>query len=271
MDAGGDSATKRGIDLAQAQGFNVKVITMPEGKDPADVISQNPQDWEEAVKSVKSILEFYFETTFSRFSSGTADGKREISKILLPVIKRIPNKIEQSHWLQELSKKISVREDVITEELKKINITNLPNDFIIENMESKVPVSIKTRKELLEESIASLAIKSPKDTLCLIGDDCLSLFEPKIQTVLADLKNQTLPKDQEFFNYLSLKAEVEEGEIDCEKEIKTCLKEISNLDTRKQLDGLSQDIKKAENEKDLDRVSSLIQKFKELTGKLINI
>ncbi|MBI2450447.1 MAG: DNA primase [Candidatus Nealsonbacteria bacterium] len=271
MDVGGDSATKRGIDLAQAQGFNVKVITMPEGKDPADVISQNPQDWEGLVKSVKSILEFYFETTFSRFSSGTADGKREISKILLPVIKRIPNKIEQSHWLQELSKKISIREDVITEELKKINITNLPNNFIIEDMESKVPVSVKTRKELLEERIASLAIKSPQDSLCLITEDCTPFFGQKIQTVLADLKNKILPQDQEFFNYLSLKAEVEEEGIDCEKEIKTCLREISNLDTRKQLDGLSQDIKKAEDEKDPARVSSLIQKFKELTSKLVNI
>ncbi|GAI49128.1 unnamed protein product, partial [marine sediment metagenome] len=50
MDVAGDSATKRGIDLAQAQGFSIKVVTMPKETDPADIISKNPEDWQNLVE-----------------------------------------------------------------------------------------------------------------------------------------------------------------------------------------------------------------------------
>src|SRR3989344_4477973 len=93
MDIAGDSATKRGIELAQAQGFNIKVVMMTE-KDPADIVSQNADSWQKMVENSLSILQFYFQTTLARFDAATAEGKREISKVLLPVIKRIPNKIE---------------------------------------------------------------------------------------------------------------------------------------------------------------------------------
>jgi DNA primase len=120
MDLAGDSATKRGIDLAQSLGFNIKVIMMPQDSDPADVAAKNPEDWKKMTENSKSILEFYFETTFARFDSKTVEGKKEISKILLPVLKRIPNRIEQSHWIQQLVKKLEVKEQDIETEIKNL-------------------------------------------------------------------------------------------------------------------------------------------------------
>ena len=106
MDVAGNMATKKGIDLAQKQGFDIKVITMPEGSDPADIISKKSADFEKLITSAKSILSFYFETAFSKFDKETPEGKREISKIILPVIRRIPNKIEQSSPVKTFRLKI---------------------------------------------------------------------------------------------------------------------------------------------------------------------
>jgi len=66
MDLAGETATKRGIDLAQTQGFNIKVVRLPEGKDPAETIAMNPNQWEKAINSAVSILDFYFETAFAK-------------------------------------------------------------------------------------------------------------------------------------------------------------------------------------------------------------
>jgi len=106
MDLAGDSATKKGIEMASAQGFNIKVAVMPQGKDPADIVLEDPARWEKIVAEAKSILQFFFETAFARFDAKTPEGKREISRALLPAIKRVPNKIERSHWTQELARKL---------------------------------------------------------------------------------------------------------------------------------------------------------------------
>jgi DNA primase len=264
MDLAGDSATKRGIDLAQAQGFNIKIITLPEEKDPADVIFENPEEWQKAVESSKSILQFYFDTTFSRISAKDPQGKKDIAKILLPVVKRIPNRIEQSHWIQELARRLDVKEEVIEEELKKVS----PGFQESPPEEETFSPSPKTRKEMLEERIASLVLKSPEN-LGLIDKECLSCFSPQIQRILG---GQPTPEDEGFVSYLSLKGELEEEEdIDRQAEIKTCLREIKSLEIRNKLNEIWQNLKKAEEEKNLEETNNLTQEFNQLSNKLLNL
>src|SRR3989338_1901974 len=119
MDIAGDTATRRGIDLALQDGFSLKVITMPE-KDPAEVIQENPETWKKFLEGSVSILDFYFTTAFSRHDKKSPEGKKAIAKDLLPVIAKIANSIEQAHWVQKLSHEIGVKEEIIQEELKKV-------------------------------------------------------------------------------------------------------------------------------------------------------
>jgi len=267
MDVAGDSATKRGIDLAINQGFNVKVITMPEDKDPADVISQNPEDWKKIITEKKSILDFYFETTFARFDKEDPEGKREISKILLPVIKRVQNKIVQSHWVGELSKRIKIKEEDIEEELNKIKLENFPEILGIEEEEA-INLPIKSRKELLEERLAALIIKSPKnweeikeyniaDPSFPIGEILGKMKESQ------NLDSTKLSKEGEsLFNCLVLKSEIEElEEKDIIPEIQCCLRELKSLDIKDRLDQISKNLKTAEGEKDSEKIDKLTQEL----------
>jgi len=263
----GDSATKRGIDLAQSQGFNIKIITMPQDKDPADIISQNIENWQKIINEAKSILQFYFETTFSRFNPVNPEGKREISKILLPIIKRIPNKIEAAHWVQELSKRLGVKEEIVEEELKNVRLD--VRDYNLPEILNPAPLPPKTRKDILEERVISLVLKEPQH-LTLVNEDCFPYFSGHMQTILTNLRENRPLEESDFVNYLFLKAEVEEGEFDSEAEIQTCLKEIEHLETKNKLDEISQEIKKAETEKELERVNNLTREFNKLANKLLD-
>jgi len=286
MDIAGDTATKRGVDLAQARGFNIKVITMPQASDPADIISKRPQDWEKLVGEAKSILDFYFKTTFASADPKTPEGKREISKILLPVIKRISNKIEQAFWIQELAKKLEVKEESVEEELKKTK--DLPPVYSgleegSEGKENLLELKQKTRKELLEEQILTFILKSPEN-LDLIAEKEISFFSPQISQILTYFKKsqdfpalnssygtprqikalqKNLPLELiDLINYLSLKAEVEEVDLpDLKEEFKNCLKEIRILEIKNKLGQFSRDIKKAEEEKDLPKIKKLLGEF----------
>lgn len=270
MDIAGNTATKRGIDLAQNLGFNVKIITMPEGSDPADIISKNQKKWKELVESSKSILDFYFETTFSRFDKKTPQGKKEISKILLPVIKRIPNQIEQSHWVKKLAKDLEVREEDVIAELRKIK-TEKPESEVEELSPQK------SRKEKLEERIVTLVLKSP-EVFPLISEKDFDFFSPPISKILSYLKKEIHhlekikppPELADLINYFFLKSEIEEiSDQDLEKEFKICLKEIKALEIKKRLNKISQEVKRAESEKDLSKVQKLIKEF-DLYSKSLN-
>jgi len=268
MDVAGDSATKRGIELAQAQGFNIKVVTMTGGKDPADIVEESPENWHSMIQASKSILQFYFESAFSRFDSKTPEGKRDISKALLPVLKIIPNAIERAHWVQELARRLQVKEEIVEEELKNISGVPLATPFL----ETDTPIlpKIMTRKQLLEERTASLVLRNPGSTLELITDDYLPYFDPKIQTIFVDLKQQKSPEADDFVNYLFLRGEVEGESVDCLAEVKLSLREIEKMETKNKLDEISHEIKKAEFEKELERVNNLTREFNKLANKLLD-
>jgi len=272
MDLAGDAATKRGIDLAQTRGFNLKVVNLPEGKDPADVISQSPKRFEKLIIQSLSILDFYFKNTLSQFDPEGPEGKKEISKILLPIIAQIPNKIEQSFWIQRLSREISVREKDIEEELKKIELGQ-DIDVEIDPSQSQHPALKKTRKELLEERLITLALKAPHH-VGLFDKETLLLFSSNAREIITNFNKQKKlsPDSANFLSYLSLKAEIEEiDEKDILPEIQFCLKEIQSMQIKDKLDKLSLQIKKAEQEKDLEKIKQLTKRFNQWTKKVTNI
>jgi len=118
MDSAGVKAAGRGIEMALAEGMNVSVIRVPEGKDPADCVKTDPEIWVKAAASPIKVMDFYFESAFSKYNKDDVDGKKKIAAELLGIISRISNKIEQSYYLQKLSGDIGIGENVLMEMMK---------------------------------------------------------------------------------------------------------------------------------------------------------
>ena len=270
MDIAGDTATKRSINLAQGQGFNMKIVTMEGGKDPADLIQKNPKNWQDSLEKAKSIMDFYFETTLAKFDKKTPEGKREIAKVLLPVIKRISNRIIQSHWKKELASELETKEEDIEEELKKVKLDEYSEVYGIEPEEAKV-LPPKTRRELLEERIITLILRSPQGT-GLIKEEQVSQFSDQRREILVKVREnpkfdskELSPELLGLFNYLALRSEIEEiEEKDVLPEIECCLREIKALEIKNKLDRISKDIKRAEGEKDSGKIEKLTKEFHQL-------
>ena len=169
MDEAGELAAERGIKEAMAAEMNIKVIVLPAGKDPDECIRKNPEVWEKAVAEAKLMMQYYFDKTLAGLDLDMVENRRQAVKILLPVIAKLGNKIEQDFWLKNLSEKIDVKEDLLRETLSKLSPVHYQGargEDKTEQDDSASPgpaeqIKEKSRVEKLSELLLTLILKFP--------------------------------------------------------------------------------------------------------------
>ncbi len=280
MDSAGSAATKRGIALAQRKGFDIEVLLLPAGHDPADVIEQDPEKWKEIISQAKGILEYYFDTTFDKFDSDTPQGKKEIAKVLLPVIKRVPNEIVRFHWVQELAERLKVTEYSIERELEKIKLKESAGpDTETEEDESEKDEN-KSREEMMEDQLLYFFVQDP-ETIKVLKEPDMEFFSPEGVELFTGLKKNDFDLEQlekELSPALLQKVQIAllekevKGQLEnVEKEVKKCIAVIKNIKKKRKLKALSERLKQAERQGDESGVKLLTEEFNKLSKQIENI
>ncbi len=158
-DAAGEKAAERASILGLSLGFEVKVASLPPGKDPADVAVESAEAWKNVLRNAAPAPEFFFGKIEERERDSRKLGK-EIEKKILPIIKLVQSSIEQSHFVSMLSKRTGIKEDVFWEDLKKAKAPDLSfsesSPASEEEKESEEVPLRRSRKEELEEVEAIL-------------------------------------------------------------------------------------------------------------------
>lgn len=263
MDEAGGKATKKGIDIALEKEFDVRVIMMPEGKDPADIIRENKEKWGECIKNAKPVIQFYFKNILSKYDLSDPHEKGKTGKELLPEIKKIKNSIERSHFVTELARVLGASEDSIYEEMNKIKSEEISREN--EDIKEKKK---KTRRELLEEKIACFCIKD-ESFLKKIEEKDTELLNEDIKNIFKFLKKEKekLSKEEEdllnYFSFLSY-----DEETNKEEEFLSCLKEMKKESIKRKLQETEEKIKKAEMDNDEKLEEELIKQFQEYSKQL---
>lgn len=247
MDLAGNNATKKGIDMALRNGFNVKVIAMNSEKDPADIILSSGEDeWKKIVKEAKPINQFYFDLSFKDRDVKSVEDQKKIVSELLPIFKKIDNTIEQTYWIQKLAEKLSIREDDIRQEMKKVNLPK-------QEVEVQKEKTGKSRKELLEEAIFSMVLIEPSMV------ETLTEEQKKLFTFLEKENNDS---------YIIMKSELlKEEDIDINEEWRKCVYEIEKIYKEEKRKKIMADIKEKEKEGSFEEVKKLLLEFNKLTKK----
>ncbi len=119
-DKAGESATMRSIELAQELDTNIKILEVPEGKDPDECIQKDPKLWEKAVEERALYMDYILKSSREKHDPQTVEGKKNIAGIVLKSIAKIANAIEREHYLKKLGDMISASAKSLMEELKKL-------------------------------------------------------------------------------------------------------------------------------------------------------
>lgn len=274
VDFAGNEATKKAIEIALKLGFNIKVIEIPQGKDPGEIAIKAPQKWKSSIKEAPYVIDYLFNESLKKHNKRDAIGRKHIAKELLPVIKRIEDEIEQETYIKRLANELLVSEKSIIAALKK---TSLPK----EKREALRKIPKKDSQEELEKNTLGLLALSPgyidfAQTILKKSDfqnkKCGNFYQKmldyygKNKRFLESEFLGFLKEEGEDFKHYILSAETNFSDLSEEKkgeEAYLSIKRIKKISLNKQKRELAAQISKFEK-KDKEKSKKLLKKLQKI-------
>ena len=158
VDMAGQNATRRAIELAWERDFNIKVITVPEGKDPADLVKSDPKKWVEACRKAKYVVDYIFDSTFLKYNITNILDKKQATRELLVTIKKLPDPVERDHYLNLLATRVGVSVAALEAALAKVKSV-VPKES---KLSGQPAARAKTPAQNREEYTLSMLLVTPK-------------------------------------------------------------------------------------------------------------
>ncbi len=119
-DAAGQSATRRSLEVARqalAEDYfgklsvDVRILQIPAGKDPDDLLRQSPQEWPELVASAVSVADFVIESEASGIQADASmQDRQRIANEILPILLASENNPYQQENIQKLARRLRISE-----------------------------------------------------------------------------------------------------------------------------------------------------------------
>ena len=103
-----------GLRLEQRLGAELFILSMPDGMDPDDVIRRDPERWKALVEQAQPLVDYFFGVIADEYDLSSAGGKAAAVSALAPLIAELNDDIEQQHYVQKLSRLVSVDEMTIS-------------------------------------------------------------------------------------------------------------------------------------------------------------
>ena len=107
------AATESGIELDE-----VRVVRLPDGRDPDEVVRETPDRWREEVRTAQPIVEYLVDTYAKTYDLKTPGGKMRFVDALMPTIRSVPNPVMRDAYLQLLHRVSGVEERTLLEVLR---------------------------------------------------------------------------------------------------------------------------------------------------------
>lgn len=119
-DRAGQEAAARAIPLAQAVGgIDLSIVSLPEGKDPDDLIRENPKAWQEIIEKPQYMIDWLIEQTADHVDMKTAQGKRTFVDDVLKIVRQLKDPVEQEHYTQKIAERTSTSVATISSKLSQ--------------------------------------------------------------------------------------------------------------------------------------------------------
>ena len=119
-DLAGEEATLRGKAILAYSSIEGKVISLPPGKDPDEVIGEEVALWQKLVEQAMPIMDFAFQSVIGKVDINKAKDKSLAVQKLLPSISEVKDATQRFHYLEKLARELKIGRSELEVALRKL-------------------------------------------------------------------------------------------------------------------------------------------------------
>ena len=108
------AAADTGVELDE-----VRVVRLPDGKDPDEVVRETPDLWREEVRTAQPIVDYLIDFHARQVDLKTPGGKARFVDAIAPTLRAIPNPVMRDTYLQAIHARSGIEERSILEVLHR--------------------------------------------------------------------------------------------------------------------------------------------------------
>jgi len=116
-DKAGIAAMKRAAELLLKRGFDVKVATMPDGADPADLVAGDIATFKQSIKNASHVIEFLVSHILKQVTDARAQ-KLKVRDEVVPFMALLPSHLERDHFEGVVATALGTTKDAIHMEVQ---------------------------------------------------------------------------------------------------------------------------------------------------------
>ena len=185
-DSAGLAATERAIPIASRVGVSLSIIDIPNGKDPDELIRHNPASWQTAIDKHTYALDWLMERYQHLLDITSAPGKRQFTDVLLPLVQRLTDSVEQDHYMNAIAAAINVSREALGSKL-----ATMPGDKSVHKRQYVTPEPLDPKSieyNKIQDHLLAIMLMQPslRTQLPLMTSDMM--LRPEAQQLLTFLK-----------------------------------------------------------------------------------
>jgi len=119
-DLAGEEATLRGKAILAHSNAEAEVILLPAGKDPDEVIREDPDLWAKLVEQAMPVLDFAFRSVIDKLDVSRAKDKSLAIQKLLPSISEIRDPAQRFHYVDKLARSLKMERSDVEAALQRL-------------------------------------------------------------------------------------------------------------------------------------------------------
>lgn len=159
-DKAGVAATERAIPIASKVKVSLSMIDIPSGKDPDDLIRQDPKLWETAITKHQYALDWLMTRYAKLLDIKSAQGKRQFSDVLLPVVRALSDPVERDHYLNSIAETIGTSREALDQKMSTVVAPDQePRRRAVKRVEPLNKNAVESKK--LQDNFLSLMLMRP--------------------------------------------------------------------------------------------------------------